>query len=1281
MILVQCKYMQDDLTFVGWIEDILKTPTEYPKKSVALYYNSKRNVLTTWIIKSNQALVAKDSDIAKLLTMSDDELFELKGVTTVVDIPNTVKHPIKTLTTMGKKTVQDILNATEITSDRRAKEISALVHGQTQATSIRGSRDVTQAPGGTFGTINKVLGGKVYDMSNYVENIPDPSSPSGFRTVSKMTLRGTIKFTLSPTDKLNNEDRKSLEEFKIFNDAKYLDKQYKPYAQMASSMEGLAAYADTVATRERFRREIISAHNKAILSELGVDLDKILPTKTGKKAKVQSSYVELQHNGRLVETLVNNNVDIKTFLSNSSGNLDKRLSKLLGINVTKEMAGPLSKIIYAEYLANNLDMIPQALGGLPPSLGGWSKAYDKQNILTAHTAKSGDALKIQKRQDEMDKALLEAQFSIEAQYNKIKSEIYKNQQFLAYKKLLKAETKNTGLGINSIPAARKAELRNKAKDVAQMSTERIMAAQTGLRASHNLFFASTTKDLLRAVEDGDYMKVAMITSKFAGQLPFIKVPFMPSDAYLGHYLDPLVNTVFDTFKVKEIKSTIGKVTGLNFQSESKALRVWGIENRVAIEWKNGTGANTTAHIAWIKAKDAEGIFGINQRGKYITDFSVYDVVKRSWGGNDLGTLIQGTSFAGYSPNDLFKNPTLLNNFLNKLNTEAYNLVNGLPATDLGMATLARALGLDSQDALNLFQNQLSKFHSNGSNLLAAFLSRSDITNEEIWNILNSFYSSGKYTQLAGNYIGLLNAYNRGANYVRNFFYKQLLWGQYGGSNRLLLFARNSLNPVRGILESFGMSAELGIAGSIENLFFMQQISQLANYLKTESLANILSGLSSSFGGKILSKFVTENLLRTAGYLLSGLSGILSGGISWLITSLGDVAWQFFKNLYKGLDTAVKAALESLKGTGKVILKVIIYPLIGCVGCMLVPIFFIASVIAYLNNDTSANALAEPQAKPEFIKVEKTAHKHGSQITYKVKITNITGTQDSNTQQHTVTIQSFDDKMTYIPDCGQTPIVYDDIKPADFPGTTSISLKEFEEMFINHELEPNNFLEHEYTLNIPPDVKSLNATYSNIVEITVSEAPTVKEAESVTTNINNGGCIKCPSGWPLTNSFILSQGPYRHSPYHDKEHSHAYYKSEAVDLATKFGNPIYATHAGTISVIQRYNGDRTGYGKYVFIHANTAGYNTIYAHMSAINSDLQVNQPINKGDLIGYVGNTGNSNGNHLHYEFKPNTIECIPGKPLHMENLNDSNYIGSYIPVSHNIDDCYGPSECEYTGP
>ncbi len=87
---------------------------------------------------------------------------------------------------------------------------------------------------------------------------------------------------------------------------------------------------------------------------------------------------------------------------------------------------------------------------------------------------------------------------------------------------------------------------------------------------------------------------------------------------------------------------------------------------------------------------------------------------------------------------------------------------------------------------------------------------------------------------------------------------------------------------------------------------------------------------------------------------------------------------------------------------------------------------------------------------------------------------------------------------------------------------------------------------------------------------------------------------------------------------------------AVDLAVSYGTPIFAAASGKV-IISKNKGWNGGYGKYVAIrHPN--GTQTLYSHASR--NIVSVGQTVVQGQIIGYVGSTGKSTGNHVHFEIR-----------------------------------------------
>lgn len=106
----------------------------------------------------------------------------------------------------------------------------------------------------------------------------------------------------------------------------------------------------------------------------------------------------------------------------------------------------------------------------------------------------------------------------------------------------------------------------------------------------------------------------------------------------------------------------------------------------------------------------------------------------------------------------------------------------------------------------------------------------------------------------------------------------------------------------------------------------------------------------------------------------------------------------------------------------------------------------------------------------------------------------------------------------------------------------------------------------------------------------------------------------------------------------------------MDFTAPRGTPIYATGDGVVTKASR----ASGFGKVVYID-HGFGYVTKYGHMHKFNT--RKGKKVKRGDIIGYVGNTGLSSGPHLHYEVHKN------GKPINPVNF----YHGDLSPEEYEI--------------
>lgn len=139
-------------------------------------------------------------------------------------------------------------------------------------------------------------------------------------------------------------------------------------------------------------------------------------------------------------------------------------------------------------------------------------------------------------------------------------------------------------------------------------------------------------------------------------------------------------------------------------------------------------------------------------------------------------------------------------------------------------------------------------------------------------------------------------------------------------------------------------------------------------------------------------------------------------------------------------------------------------------------------------------------------------------------------------------------------------------------------------------------------------------------------------------------------WPLPGTYYISS-VYggRTSPITGRWETHT-----GTDIPAAAGTQIHAAQGGVVTYVS--SNKYTSYGWYCIIsHGN--GYSTLYAHQRT-QPIVKVGQTVEKGQVIGYVGTTGNSTGNHLHFELRingarDNVLKLYPNLP----------YTGPYVNV------------------
>jgi len=138
---------------------------------------------------------------------------------------------------------------------------------------------------------------------------------------------------------------------------------------------------------------------------------------------------------------------------------------------------------------------------------------------------------------------------------------------------------------------------------------------------------------------------------------------------------------------------------------------------------------------------------------------------------------------------------------------------------------------------------------------------------------------------------------------------------------------------------------------------------------------------------------------------------------------------------------------------------------------------------------------------------------------------------------------------------------------------------------------------------------LNSLWNQIRELNPSLEATL-DREEVT-----------PLGMPMQgdNLVITSLFGSRPNPFGFGSEVH-----NGLDFVDAYGSPVYATAPGMITSA----GLDGGYGLVVTI-SHSYGYSTLYAHLSGV--AVKQNTQVKRGQLIGYLGNSGRSTGPHLHY--------------------------------------------------
>lgn len=167
-------------------------------------------------------------------------------------------------------------------------------------------------------------------------------------------------------------------------------------------------------------------------------------------------------------------------------------------------------------------------------------------------------------------------------------------------------------------------------------------------------------------------------------------------------------------------------------------------------------------------------------------------------------------------------------------------------------------------------------------------------------------------------------------------------------------------------------------------------------------------------------------------------------------------------------------------------------------------------------------------------------------------------------------------------------------------------------------------------------EEINTNYDLYLEVLAQEEALESDIQSMIAEMERQEAANSITStgtyiWPLPGYSPGSAYGWRMHPIYHEMRFHA-----GEDIGAPSGTPILAADSGMATVIAD-NGN--GYGNYIMIN-HGGGRVTLYAHMSAF--AISNGATVSQGQVIGYVGSTGNSTGPHLHFEVRVNGATTDP---------------------------------------
>lgn len=158
------------------------------------------------------------------------------------------------------------------------------------------------------------------------------------------------------------------------------------------------------------------------------------------------------------------------------------------------------------------------------------------------------------------------------------------------------------------------------------------------------------------------------------------------------------------------------------------------------------------------------------------------------------------------------------------------------------------------------------------------------------------------------------------------------------------------------------------------------------------------------------------------------------------------------------------------------------------------------------------------------------------------------------------------------------------------------------------------------------------SYDEVLEMAMNKEKLVSSMPAIMP-ISNKSLKSTASGWG-----------YRFHPIYKIRQFHY-----GMDFTAPVGTKVYATGDGVVRDVQTIGG---GYGRWIMID-HGFDYKTMYAHLSGFS--VKIGDQVKRGQVIGYVGNSGTSTGPHLHYEVHKNG-EPVNPQYYYFKDLNAQEY-------------------------